>query len=638
MKTSLIPAEMTTEDRWVLWKYVDRAGKPSKIPYQPNGVAAKSNDPATWSSYETVQAVRAKHPDAYSGIGFVLGDGWAGVDLDDVIENGETKPWAEDLILSLNSYSEISPSGSGVKVFVKGEFADAGKNVKLADGSGVEVYCQGRYFTVTGDHYGGTPHAVNDAHDTLHDIRYRFYADGLGRIDDAFEKMKRKVERMPESISGDRGHDRLFNAACEIVRNGFQGEEGLELLRHYNRERGFPPEDEGQVQHKWKDAVAAVTREYAAKGLSMPTAPITPRAPFSLGLVNDSVFAAKDYTQNFLIDGLVVAGEPLILGGPSKTLKTSILVDIAVSLANGVPALGFFEVEEAQPVILVSGESGGATLQKTAVRVRAARGVEACKNLHWGLRLPNLSLREHLDALQRDIERTGAKLVAIDPAYLSLLAGDDGDAAKNVFRMGNVLGGFGEVGKKQGVTLVLVHHFNKQVKQGQTPSLANLSQSGFAEWARQWVLLNHNRPYQRGEVELAVNVGGSAGHGGRYLWKISQGQQVDGGVGWTDWEVQVIDLDGPDFQSVETASAKAVRIVRTKLEKNPSQWWPKSALYNQSPTFPLDNWPAAERWLLENADHEGSGARRRYRARGAAGEAGAVQQQQELILGDCVQG
>lgn len=201
--------------------------------------------------------------------------------------------------------------------------------------------------------------------------------------------------------------------------------------------------------------------------------------------------------------------------------------------------------------------------------------------------------------------------------------------------MGNVLGGFGEVGKKQGVTLVLVHHFNKQVKQGQTPSLANLSQSGFAEWARQWVLLNHNRPYQRGEVELAVNVGGSAGQGGHYLWKIGQGRQVDGGVGWTDWEVQVVDLDGPDFQSVETPSAKAVRIVKTKLEKNPSQWWPKSALYNQAPTFPLDNWPAAERWLLENADHEGTGARRRYRARGATFESVAVTQQQTpLILGN----
>lgn len=415
MKMSPIPAEMTAENRWVLWKYVDRGGKPSKVPYQPSGVAAKSNDPSTWSSYEAVQAVRAKQPDAYSGIGFVLGDGWAGVDLDDVIESGQTKPWAEDLILSLNSYSEISPSGSGVKVFVKGEFADAGKNVKLDDGSGVEVYCQGRYFTVTGEHYGGTPHAVNDAHDALHDIRYRFYSDGSERIDDPYQSMERRLEQMPKSIQGQNGSRDLVHAACEIARWGFDDEDALCLLLHYNQHRCHPQWSEHEIKRAWESGKKRVAEDREA-GDPVRERPSVPRTPFALGLVNDSVFAAKDYSQDFLIDRLVVAGEPLILGGPSKTLKTSVLVDIAVSLANGVPALGFFEVDEAQRVILVSGESGGATLQKTAARIRAARGVEVCRNLYWGLRLPNLSLREHLDALQRDIERTGAKLVAIDPA------------------------------------------------------------------------------------------------------------------------------------------------------------------------------------------------------------------------------
>lgn len=609
MNHLLLPAEMMAEDRWVLWKYVDRGGKPAKVPYQPNGAAAKTNDPSTWTSYARAQEILSTS-DVYSGVGFVLGDGWAGVDLDDVIVKGETKPWAEDLITSLGSYSEISPSGSGVKVFVKGDFPDAGRNAKTADGSGVEVYCQGRYFTVTGDHYGGSPRTVNESQAALHDIRYRFYSDGLEQFDDAFASMKRRLEEMPESVAGDNGSNATFHAACEIVRWGFDDEDGMRLLEHYNERRCIPQWSEAELKHKWKSAKKAEERKAA-----LPAKPTIPRTPFGLNLLDDVMFDCdKTFEQKFLIEGLIVEKEPLILGGPQKTAKTSLLVDIAVSLANGVPCLGYFEVPEPQPVIVISGESGGATLQKTARRIRKARGVGLNENLYWGLRLPNLSLREHLDVLRLEIEQTGAKLVAIDPAYLALLSGDNADGAKNVMFMGTILNAFGQVGKDTGAALLLVHHFNKQIKQGQSPGLSNLSQSGFAEWARQWILLNHNKPYSRGEMELRVNVGGSAGHGSNYLWRISQGQQVSEGVGWTDWGVKVEDLDAPDFV-VETPITKAISIVRDKLTSKPEKWHTKSQLYNQSPTFRLEHWPHAERWLRENAESSGSGHRRQYRAK-----------------------
>lgn len=549
---------MTAEDRWVLWKYVDRGGKPRKVPYQPSGAPAKTNDPSTWTSFAKAQEVLASS-DAYSGVGFALGDGWAGVDLDDVIVDGETKPWAEDLLASLNSYSEISPSGSGVKVFVKGDFPDQGKNQKLADGSGVEVYCQGRYFTVTGDHYGGSPRTVNEAQAALHDIRYRFYSDGMERIDDAFENMKRRLEQLPESIAGEGGSNQTFHAACEIVRWDFDDEDGMRLLEHYNETRCVPQWSEAELKHKWESAKKA-----EARGGGLPATPKTPRQPFSLDLIDDGEFAEKKYDQNFLVDRLIIGGEPLIIGGPSKTMKTSVLVDLAISVANGVPALGYYPVEKARSVIIISGESGGATIQKTAERVRRARGVGVNrKNLFWGLRLPNLSLCEHLDALKLDIERTGAAMTAVDPAYLSLLAGDDGDAAKNVFRMGMILNAFGQVGKDTGTTLVLVHHFNKQVKQGQSPTLSNLSQSGFAEWARQWILLNHNKPYGRGSAELTVSVGGSAGHGGKYLWSLDQGAQLAKG-GWEKWDVKVEDLDAPDFSEPPKEDLVAKRLERVR--------------------------------------------------------------------------
>lgn len=42
-----IPAELKKEPRWVCWKFEQRGGKATKVPYTPTGRRAKSNDPAT---------------------------------------------------------------------------------------------------------------------------------------------------------------------------------------------------------------------------------------------------------------------------------------------------------------------------------------------------------------------------------------------------------------------------------------------------------------------------------------------------------------------------------------------------------------------------------------------------------------
>jgi putative DNA primase/helicase len=108
--------------------------------------SAKSTDPDTWRSYS--EALEAFATGRYAGIGRVIGaeEGLVGVDLDGVrgLDTGHIADRARSLLDRLDSYSEVSPSGKGVKVWV---YADLPKShVK----SGLEVYTRGRYFTVTG--------------------------------------------------------------------------------------------------------------------------------------------------------------------------------------------------------------------------------------------------------------------------------------------------------------------------------------------------------------------------------------------------------------------------------------------------------------------------------------------------------
>jgi len=143
-----IPAALRRETRWMLWRLEWDTDRWSKVPKRASGGNAKSNDPATWTDFEAIQAAYGRG--GFDGIGYALGDGFVGVDLDDCRDpaTGACEEWAREIIDSLRSYAEVSPSASGFKVFCRGEWR--GDWTKKPYGSGaVEVYTR-QYFAVTG--------------------------------------------------------------------------------------------------------------------------------------------------------------------------------------------------------------------------------------------------------------------------------------------------------------------------------------------------------------------------------------------------------------------------------------------------------------------------------------------------------
>jgi putative DNA primase/helicase len=148
MKVNLdcLPEELSQRRQWVVWKLEERDGKPTKIPYIAGGSGkASSTDSLTWRSFE--EAVRALETGRYDGLGFVFssGDPFAGVDLDDCRdpETGALEEWAEKIVEDFGSYAEVSQSGKGVHIIVKGK----APNKKRGK---VEAYSSERYFARTG--------------------------------------------------------------------------------------------------------------------------------------------------------------------------------------------------------------------------------------------------------------------------------------------------------------------------------------------------------------------------------------------------------------------------------------------------------------------------------------------------------
>ena len=177
--------EMRNCRNWVGYRLTPREnGKNSKMPVNPHdGTNAKANDPATWGTYyEASQAVQKYN---LNGVGFEFGaqfQGYIGVDLDDVIlENGNLKPFAQEIVDTLDSYTESSPSGKGIHIICKSQTAmeDWGYS-KLShrdDNIGLEMYDSKRFFTITENVYG-IGKDVNDRTSQLQQV-YEKYLNKL---------------------------------------------------------------------------------------------------------------------------------------------------------------------------------------------------------------------------------------------------------------------------------------------------------------------------------------------------------------------------------------------------------------------------------------------------------------------------
>ena len=185
-----IPEELTALPQWVVWRQVERGGEKTKPPFQVDGSFASSTDPQTWTSYEKARDAAEK----FDGIGIVLSDDdpYVGLDFDKCrcpAFAWVVQPEVEAHLRSLNSYTELSPSGRGFRVFVKGTLPVKGRKK-----GGVEAYRSGRYMTVTGHHVAGLPKTIEERQaelDAFCSSVFDIDGDGQEQVQEQQEEAKR---------------------------------------------------------------------------------------------------------------------------------------------------------------------------------------------------------------------------------------------------------------------------------------------------------------------------------------------------------------------------------------------------------------------------------------------------------------
>lgn len=157
--------------QWVAWRIEQRDDRPTKVPYNARtGDRASSTEPSTWARFE--EAVAFNTTRHFDGVGYVLSpdDPYVGIDLDGCRDprSGRVEPWAKAIVKRLDSYTEISPSGTGLRIFVRGTLPPHGRRKGSKEKPpAIEVYSQARFLTITGQVYFLSSQTIEDRSEEL---------------------------------------------------------------------------------------------------------------------------------------------------------------------------------------------------------------------------------------------------------------------------------------------------------------------------------------------------------------------------------------------------------------------------------------------------------------------------------------
>ena len=497
-----VPDSLASVPRWVCWAWQKIGGSWSKIPKQARfpGQNASSTDESTWADFQTATQAASQNG---LGIGFVFnGDGLVGVDLDDCREpeTGKLSGWAHDVVSHLKTYTEVSPSGTGLKLFIRGELPESfGKKFKRPEGGGAEVFKTGRFFTVTGQKEQGTPDDVRDRPAELTSVMNVFRswkperpkpqrvepvaAANSSDRDSKIRRARAYLAKIPGARSQNSGHDNTFIAAKKLTGFGLSRVDCLELLGEWNL-TCVPPWSEQELEHKIDDAMKS--ESYAIPERPRPEGDLsgvdlsgvlasrneTEGKPEG-GSIDLDFRTAGDLIRDYpdlrppVLEGLLRRGETMNIVAAPKTGKSWLSIGLGLAVTIGAKWLGTCWARPGR-VLIIDNELHPETSAHRLPQVAEAMGIELDQ---YADRLCVLNLRGRLVDLNKLSIQLGTlkpgdfDLIILDAWYRFQPIGSDENSNSDVAGLYNTLD---SLAGRIDCAFVAIHHSSKGNQAGKS--------------------------------------------------------------------------------------------------------------------------------------------------------------------------
>lgn len=495
--------ELAAKAQWVTYKLEEAKDKEgntkynedgtvyfNKRPFNPKtGEGAKANDPETWGTID--QAFERLNKNNLDGLGFELSHGvYYGIDIDHAIDpkTGEINPVALDIISSVDSYTEISPSGMGFHILCKGQPKLKNNKKKLLPPLELEMYCPsldekgklkgGRYLTVTGNIYGDK-RDIEERTEQGQIIHDKYLLPGSNQD-------KPKAQESSSSVVTPKPQSSLSD--YDIIQKAMNGKNGARFWALWNGDiSGYEKDhskatlalvndlcywtngDKSQIDHLFRQSVLYRTMKiegginkwdkvhshgmtYGEMTINKALEDFEPYVPEDDNRTNNQGSQTKEEPKVItypdietwsdfmgspekmppvLIENILHEGDRMLLTASSKAGKSMLLLELCVAIAEGRRWLNSFQCEQ-RKVLYVNLELKKQSVENRVEAIREASGwnIHHSDNLLiWHLRNNDgvLNLEMFFDELIARIKRLGVQVVVIDPIY-KLFDGDENNS------------------------------------------------------------------------------------------------------------------------------------------------------------------------------------------------------------------
>lgn len=491
-----IPEALKAMPRWAPWKAIwsEKKQKYDKVPYRVDApeYGLSTARPDKWFTFEAAMACLKRHK-GFAGLGFCMTGvkGIVGVDLDHCLQDGQLSPLASHIVNDLHSYTELSPSGNGLRIFVLGGIEEDWNNHDV----GIEVYGgnQARFLTVTGQ----------ALHDTPADIVIPKDTNRLTRLkeDYAREKVKATVEdleipdildelslpditslTLPEHVEQfltDGTHDgdgsaALFGCGIALYANGLSDQEVYSLLA--NNEHAMQTalahrrdDNDKALMFLWKHDVLAAKARGKSRLVSIDDfEDLTPRDAEGKPVPSKNRYVFEDAAKfasakpiGWLIKKVLPAGEIGVLYGASGVGKSFFTLDMVLAIANGEPWRGN-RVKQGTVAYICAEGAGGFRLRLKAYSDHHGVSLDGLPLKILG-NAPNFMEARDIKDLLTAIQVIGPVSLIVVDTWAQVTAGANENSGED---MGKALAHCKRLHELTGAMVLLVAHSGKDEDRG----------------------------------------------------------------------------------------------------------------------------------------------------------------------------
>lgn len=523
-----IPPQLRQAKRWAPWAapWDPEKEKYAKVPHRADRVTSGLSNGSTagWVSFEQAFAAYKANPDLFAGVGYLMTNQKevTGVDLDHCVKDGVIEPWAAEVIAKLDSYTEFSPSGTGLHVMLAGELA-SDWSVKFGDKQdkqpGIDVYgASPRFLTFTGAQVPGSPKDLRARAGALADLerQHRKSAPSnlrvlplpnvaglelpdpldLGLSDFIIEFM---YEGLPHGIDRSRA---LIRVGAGLAAAGVSPEVAFGLMtenehimeaalgkreyddtrareylwtHHCRRGAEIIQKERDEMFEEVADAEPADDAELLAllgPGGAEDDFDVLPEEPAvrgdrsAKGLKKRFQFQTLDAfldrpPPKWIIKGVLPQASLAVIFGDSGSGKTFFALDMALSLSTGRPWRGV--PVGAGRVAYVVAEGAGGFVDRARAYCHQHALTPSELPFHVLADQPNLMQKPDVDDLVAQLKSLGPLSVVYLDTYARVMGEGNENEAKDVNK---IVKHCDRIHRETGAIVVLIHHSGKDTSKG----------------------------------------------------------------------------------------------------------------------------------------------------------------------------